>query len=62
MTKYRENIFNCLKENFGRIRYKGDKVNLEMNEIDRKEFIKKINEIYAKLNENHRNSLQYSTQ
>ena len=62
MTKYRENIFNCLKENFGRIRYKGDKINLEMNEIDRKEFIKKINEIYAKLNENHRNSLQYSTQ
>ena len=62
MTKYRENIFNCLKENFGRIRYKGDKVNLEMNEIDIKNFIKTLNEVYAKLNGNYRNSLQYLTQ
>jgi oligoribonuclease NrnB/cAMP/cGMP phosphodiesterase (DHH superfamily) len=59
MTKYGENIFNYLKERFNGIRYKGNKVSLEMNEIDIKEFIRTLNEAYTRLSENHRNSLQY---
>jgi oligoribonuclease NrnB/cAMP/cGMP phosphodiesterase (DHH superfamily) len=63
ISKYKEKVFKDLQKKFGKtVFYRGDKGELRINKIDLKEFIDSLNEIYARLNENHHSSLQYSIQ